>query len=118
MTWNEREPAFVFDETAEPLDAYEATLAILPMVPREAIVEATAPSPPGQWSALQIICHLAAEERVLDRVDRMLRQSQPLLTAYDPEVLAESGVTRPRPWPTLKAGSAICDCNTSPCSRL
>ncbi len=43
----------------------------------------------GEWSPVEIVAHLAdAEERAIERVDRMLVTDEPVLLGYDQEELA------------------------------
>jgi uncharacterized damage-inducible protein DinB len=44
---------------------------------------------PGEWSAAEVLCHLAdTEERALGRVRRILREDDPMLPGYDQAQLA------------------------------
>lgn len=44
---------------------------------------------PGEWSALEVVAHLAdSEERAMARVRRMLAEDEPFLPGYDQDALA------------------------------
>ena len=47
------------------------------------------PAPPGNWSVLQIVCHLADFELVYaDRIKRVIAEEEPTLFGGDPDVFA------------------------------
>lgn len=66
------------------LDAYRELVDLLVSMPttfREAVAAAGDP-PPGEWSAAQVMAHMAAVEQLwLDRLTAILNQRDPLLKA-------------------------------------
>jgi len=74
----------------ELISKYEAGANLL----RESLEGLTAiqlrmPAPPGAWSALQIVCHIADFELVYaDRMKRVVAEDQPSLMNGDPDIFA------------------------------
>ncbi len=59
--------------------------AVAGLTPREL----QTPAPPGNWSVMQIVCHLAdAEVFYTDRMKRVLAEDQPTMFAADPDQFA------------------------------
>lgn len=49
------------------------------------------PAPPGAWSPLQVVCHIADFETIYaDRIKRVLAEQEPLLLSGDPDLFAAS----------------------------
>ena len=65
-----------------------------PQLLREAIqglssIQLRTPSPPGVWSTLQIVCHIADFELVYaDRMKRVIAEDQPTMFGGDPDTFA------------------------------
>jgi hypothetical protein len=65
-----------------------------PVLLREAIsglssIQLRIPTPPGVWSVLQVVCHLADFELVYaDRMKRVVAEDRPTLFGGDPDVFA------------------------------
>lgn len=74
----------------ELISKYEAGPTLL----RESLEGLTAiqlriPAPPGVWSALQVVCHIADFELVYaDRMKRVMAENQPSLMSGDPDLFA------------------------------
>lgn len=52
-------------------------------------IQLRTPAPPGTWSALQVVCHIADFELVYaDRMKRVVAEDQPTLFGGDPDVFA------------------------------
>jgi anti-anti-sigma factor len=52
-------------------------------------IELRTPAPPGQWSALQIVCHIADFEILAaDRMKRIVAENHPTLLNGDPDLFA------------------------------
>jgi anti-anti-sigma factor len=66
-----------------------------PTVLRESLeglsaIQLRTPAPPGAWSALQVVCHIADFELVYaDRMKRVVAENRPALMSGDPDVFAE-----------------------------
>lgn len=82
--WNE--------EIREAVDRYAAGPELL----RASVEGLTAeqirtPAPPGRWSPLEVVCHIADFETIYaDRIKRVLAEHEPLLPSGDPELFAAS----------------------------
>jgi len=73
-----------------------------PILLRESLAGLTSiqlrtPAPPGVWSALQIVCHIADFELVYaDRMKRVVAEDKPTMFGGDPDVFAEKLAYRQR----------------------
>jgi hypothetical protein len=82
--WNE--------EIREAVDRYAAGPELL----RASVKGLTAeqvrtPAPPGRWSPLEVVCHIADFETIYaDRIKRVLAETEPLLPSGDPDLFAAS----------------------------
>lgn len=84
LDWNE--------EIREAVDRYAAGPELL----RNSVAGLSAeqirtPAPPGRWSPLEVVCHLADFETIYaDRIKRILAEESPLLLSGDPDLFAAS----------------------------
>lgn len=82
----------------QPLAQYEQG----PQLLRQSLAGLTSiqlrtPAPPGVWSALQIVCHIADFELVYaDRMKRVVAEDKPTMFGGDPDVFAEKLAYRQR----------------------
>ena len=96
-----REKAIALLSSASNVAAWPASLQELiakydhgPTQLREAVsglssIRLRIPAPPGAWSVLQIVCHIADFERVYaDRMKRVVAEDRPTLFGGDPDVFA------------------------------
>lgn len=79
-----------FQVSGELVASYEATPVILrALLAGVSVDEAGRWPDPGSWALVEVVAHLAdAETRAHERVNRMLREHDPDLPAYDEAALA------------------------------
>ena len=56
-------------------------------------------SAPGEWSSKEVLCHLHDADLIyIQRVKKMLLEDEPILKAFNPEVLAEENNYPSQEW--------------------
>lgn len=80
------------EEIREAVDRYAAGPELLRgSVAGLSAEQIRTPAPPGRWSPLEVVCHLADFETIYaDRIKRVLAEEEPLLLSGDPDLFAAS----------------------------
>ena len=83
----------MYDSRQEIMKALRATPVILRALVSSLTDEELRRRPqPDEWSAIEVVCHLAdTDERALARLRRMLDEDNPFLPGYDQDELARIG---------------------------
>ncbi|MFL5761425.1 MAG: DinB family protein [Thermomicrobiales bacterium] len=82
----------MIDPQAELIEINRATPVVLRVLVHELDAGAARHAAEGAWAVIEVVAHLAdAEERAVDRVQRMASEDVPEIFGYDQEELAAAG---------------------------